>query len=54
MAGTSTVTVESPAERLAVAFSRILRGAGLTTPVGSVLLFVEALGQTGIDSRESV
>lgn len=54
MASTSTVTVDSPAERLAVAFSRILRGAGLTTPVGSVLLFVEALGCTGIDSRESV
>jgi uncharacterized protein with von Willebrand factor type A (vWA) domain len=54
MVGNTTVAVDSPAERLAVAFSRILRGAGLTTPVGSVLLFVEALGKTGIDSRESV
>ncbi|MEY3340955.1 MAG: hypothetical protein RLZZ269_866 [Actinomycetota bacterium] len=54
MVGNTTVAVDSPAERLAVAFSRILRGAGLTTPVGSVLLFVEALGKTGIDSREAV
>ena len=52
MAGSATI--ESPAERLAVAFSRVLRGAGLTTPVGSVLLFVEALGKTGIEARESV
>ncbi len=42
------------AERIAVAFGRILRGAGLRVPMGSVLAFVDALGLVGIDSRDSV
>ncbi len=42
------------AERVAVAFGRVLRGAGLRVPMGSVLAFVDALGLVGIDSRDSV
>ena len=42
------------ADRMAVAFSRILRGAGLPVPMGSVLAFVDALGLVGIDRRDSV
>lgn len=41
-------------ERIAVAFGRILRGAGLRVPMGSVLAFVDALGLVGIDERDSV
>jgi len=39
---------------MAVAFGRILRGAGLPVPMGSVLAFVDALGLVGIDRRDSV
>lgn len=39
---------------MAVAFGRILRGAGLRVPMGSVLAFVDALGLVGIDRRDSV
>ena len=42
------------AERMAVAFGRILRGAGLRVPMGSVLAFVDSLGLVGIDSRAGV
>ena len=42
------------ADRMAVAFGRILRGAGLPVPMGSVLAFVDALGLVGIDRRDSV
>lgn len=42
------------AERMAVTFARILRGASLGVPIGSVLMFVEALGQVGISERSSV
>lgn len=41
-------------ERIAVAFGRILRGAGLRVPMGSVLAFVDALSLVGIDRRDSV
>ncbi len=44
----------SPAERMAVAFARILRGAGLKAPLGSVIAFVDALGQVGMQERSSV
>lgn len=44
----------TPAERMAVTFSRVLRGAGLRVPLGSVLTFVDALAQVGIDDRDSV
>ncbi len=44
----------TPAERMAVTFARILRGASLRVPIGSVLMFVEALGRVGISERTSV
>ena len=44
----------SNAERIAVAFSRVLRSAGITTPIGNVLTFVEALGKVGINDRDNV
>ena len=44
----------TPAERMAVTFARVLRGAGLRVPMGSVLAFVAALGKVGIDNRDSV
>ena len=44
----------APAERMAVAFTRILRGAGLKVPTGSVLAFVDALGALNFDRREDV
>jgi uncharacterized protein with von Willebrand factor type A (vWA) domain len=39
---------------MAVAFARLLRGAGLKVPLGSVLTFVDALGSVGIDGRDAV
>ena len=48
------VEATTSAERIAVTFARVLRGAGLRVPTGSVLAFVDALGQVGIDDRESV
>lgn len=44
----------SSPEAIAVGFCRVLRGVGLPTPLGSVLLFVEALGRTGVQSRDAV
>ena len=44
----------TPAERMAVAFARVLRGAGLQVPLGSVLTFVDALGRLHIDDRHEV
>lgn len=42
------------AEDLAVAFARVLRGAGLIAPVDSVLTFSEALGAVGLEHRDGV
>ena len=42
------------ATRVAVAFARLLRGAGLTVPIGSVLTFTDALGEVGITDRVAV
>ena len=42
------------AEQMAVAFARILRGAGLKVPTGSVLTFVDALGVVGMEERNPV
>lgn len=42
------------AERLAVGFARVLRGAGLSVPVGSVLVFTEALDAVGLTDRSQV
>ena len=39
---------------MAVAFARILRGAGLDVPLDSVIVFVGALTQLGLDNRENV
>jgi uncharacterized protein with von Willebrand factor type A (vWA) domain len=39
---------------MVVAFARALRGAGLAVPVGSVIVFAEALGRVGIDRRDAV
>jgi uncharacterized protein len=50
----STAVGVSPAERMAVTFARVLRGAGLLVPIGNVLMFVEALGRVGIDQRDHV
>jgi uncharacterized protein with von Willebrand factor type A (vWA) domain len=44
----------TPAERMAVTFARVLRGAALLVPIGNVLMFVEALGRVGISDRDSV
>jgi uncharacterized protein with von Willebrand factor type A (vWA) domain len=41
-------------DRLAVGFARVLRGAGLDVPVGTTLLFTEALGAVGVSTRDSV
>jgi uncharacterized protein with von Willebrand factor type A (vWA) domain len=40
--------------RLAVAFGRLLRQAGLNVPVDTVLTFTEAVAAVGIDDRDSV
>jgi uncharacterized protein with von Willebrand factor type A (vWA) domain len=39
---------------MAVAFARLLRGAGLDVPVGSVVTFTAALGQVGLERRAAV
>lgn len=49
-----TLLGATPAERMAVTFARVLRGASLRVPIGNVLMFVEALGKVGIDERHSV
>ena len=41
-------------EPIAVAFARVLRGAGLAVPIGSVLTFAEALAGSGSAGREPV
>ena len=50
----ATITGSSSGERIAVAFARLLRGAGLHVPIGSVLTFAQALGEIGIDTRDAV
>ncbi len=42
------------AERLAVGFVTCLRDAGIVVPIHSSLTFAEALGETGIESRDRV
>ena len=48
------LVAHTPAERVAVTFARVLRGAGLRVPLGSVLAFVDALGQLGLAQRDAV
>ena len=47
-------TSGAKAEDLAVLFTRALRSAGLTMGLGSVVGFVQALGEVGIDRKSSV
>ena len=42
------------AEELAVAFARVLRGGGLSVPIGNVLTFGEGLAAVGLDDRDAV
>jgi uncharacterized protein with von Willebrand factor type A (vWA) domain len=42
------------AEELAVAFARVLRGGGLSIPIGNVLTFGEGLAAVGLDDRDAV
>ncbi|MGA1638626.1 MAG: hypothetical protein ACO38L_06915, partial [Ilumatobacteraceae bacterium] len=42
------------AERMAVAFGRVLRGAGLRVPLDSVVTFVQCLDAVGITDRNRV
>jgi len=48
------MNVTTNADQLAVGFARILRGVGITTPLDSVLTFVQALGVVGVKERDSV
>ena len=48
------MTPAAPAERMAVAFARVLRGAGVQVPIGSVLAFVEAVGALDLAERDHV
>jgi uncharacterized protein with von Willebrand factor type A (vWA) domain len=48
------VTPASGLDRLAVGFARLLRAAGLDVPVGTTVLFAEALGAVGVSTRDSV
>ena len=48
------ITADPGAEKMAVAFARVLRGVDITAPLDSVLTFVDALSLVGIDNRESV
>lgn len=44
-------SVPADAERAAVAFARVLRGAGLDVPVGSTVTYARALAAVGLDRR---
>ena len=44
----------TPAERMAVAFGRVLRGAGIATPIGNVITFTESIARLGVDRRDDV
>ena len=39
---------------MAVAFARVLRGAGLLVPTSTVIAFAEALGAVGVERRDDV
>jgi uncharacterized protein len=44
----------STAEEISVAFTRVLRGAGLVVPIDAVLAFTEALDAVGMSQRRNV
>lgn len=50
---TAEPTLTGP-EEMAVAFARVLRGAGIVAPVDSVVSFVDALHRVGIGERDRV
>ena len=52
--GTAAKPEPAAAERLAVAFARILRGAGIDVPVGRAVTFAEALTLTGVARARTV
>ena len=54
MSGTGTLVAESGAERMAVAFARVLRGVDIAAPLDSVLTFVDALSLVGMEDRAAV
>jgi uncharacterized protein with von Willebrand factor type A (vWA) domain len=45
---------EARFDAVAVSFARVLRAAGLSVPIGSVLAFAEALGTVGLGRRDDV
>ena len=47
------MTATRDAGEIAVAFSRVLRGAGLAVPTSSTIAFAEALTRTGLDDRDT-
>jgi uncharacterized protein len=52
--GIDPLTVAARPERLAVAFSRLLRGYGVKVPVGAALAYAEALSVVGLSSLSPV
>jgi hypothetical protein len=46
--------VPADTEAMAVAFARVLRGAGLSVPTSTVVAFAEALGTVGLTDRAEV
>jgi uncharacterized protein with von Willebrand factor type A (vWA) domain len=54
MPSSALPSAEPRAERLSVAFARVLRGAGLPVPLDSVLTFTAALGEVGLEHRDDV
>jgi uncharacterized protein with von Willebrand factor type A (vWA) domain len=48
------MNTSSPAHKMAVAFARILRGAGIEVPLDSVIVFVSALSKVGLENRDDV
>jgi uncharacterized protein with von Willebrand factor type A (vWA) domain len=46
--------LDPPGDRLAVAFTRVLRGAGLDVPVGATVQFARALARVGLERRTHV
>jgi len=54
MTSRPVAALDDRASRVAVAFARVLRGAGVATPVSSVVSFTDALGVVGLGERDGV
>jgi len=50
----ATTPAATAPEAMAVAFARVLRGAGVAVPVSAVVSFSEALGVVGLERRDDV